>query len=156
MRTLFRKPVIYAFFCAIVLTTSPFNIPPVPHAQGAETVVEIKPIPIMSEREFKIERTPESAKAYAKTQLAEWGWVSQWDCLEELWTRESNWRPDAYNKTPVFQDGERLHAGGIPQILGLDQSLTVEKQIERGFIYIEHRFSTPCKAMSYWNKHFSY
>jgi hypothetical protein len=73
-----------------------------------------------------------------------------------LWTGESNWRPQAYNKQAVYQNGERLHAGGIPQILGLDPDTTVERQIERGFLYIQSRYDTPCNANSFWHRNLWY
>jgi peptidoglycan DL-endopeptidase CwlO len=83
-----------------------------------------------------------------------WGWKSdaQWQCLLSLWTKESNWRPNAYNKTPVYQKGEKLNAGGIPQILGLNPKISVEEQINRGFTYIESRYSDPCSAWRFWER----
>jgi len=88
-----------------------------------------------------------------------WGWkaASQWTCLETLWTKESNWRPAAQNKTAVTQirGGKRvkLYAGGIPQILGLNPSISVPAQIQRGFTYIKSRYGSPCAAMHWWNRH---
>lgn len=103
-------------------------------------------------------KTPAQAKAHAKSQLAVHGWeLNQWGCLDQLWTNESNWRSEAYNKTPVTQvrDGKRvkLHAGGIPQILGLSPATSVPAQITRGFIYIKSRYQTPCQALGWWNRH---
>lgn len=131
-----------------LLLINPFQLPPDPKAQAEE------PVPVV----VLVERTPEAAKAYAKTQLSAFGWdnATQWECLVTLWTKESNWRPDAYNKTPVWQNGEKFHAGGIPQILGLDPDMTVERQIARGFIYISSRYSTPCSAWRFWLNNYSY
>lgn len=103
-------------------------------------------------------KTPHQAKIYAKAQMAGWGWnESQWVCLHKLWTKESNWRSAARNKQPVTQirDGKRvrLHAGGIPQILGLNPRLGVPEQVNRGFRYIESRYSTPCQAWAFWARH---
>jgi hypothetical protein len=102
--------------------------------------------------------TPFEAKLHAKKQLAAFGWDNkQWACLHSLWTKESNWRPTARNKQPVTQirDGKRvkLHAGGIPQILGLDPRLSVPAQVDRGFKYIQARYSTPCHAWAWWGRH---
>jgi hypothetical protein len=36
---------------------------------------------------------------YAIEQLTKDGRLEQWSCLHDLWTRESNWRPEALNKT---------------------------------------------------------
>jgi hypothetical protein len=102
----------------------------------------------------EIARTPQAAQAHAQKMLPVFGWTqSQWSCLKSLWTAESNWRPDAFNKTPVYQirDGKRvkLHAGGIPQKLNLDPQASVRKQIDEGFKYIKSRYSTPCGAWSW-------
>ena len=139
------KPIPVGIFVLGFILLNPFHIPPDPVAQAV--VVEV-PKPVL------VERTPEASKAYAKTQLSKFGWDTpfQWECLLSLWTKESNWRPNAYNKTPVLQNGEKLHAGGIPQILGLDPSLTVEQQIERGLIYVESRYSNPCSAWRFWER----
>jgi len=102
-------------------------------------------------------KSPEQAKAHAKAKMRSWGWKTraEWSCLHTLWTKESNWRPAAKNKVPVTQTrgGKRvkLHAGGIPQILGLDPRTAVPQQIERGFEYISHRYGSPCKAMRFWS-----
>ena len=144
-----RKPIPATLLVLGFVILNPLHIPPDEPAQAEEIQVneEVRE-PIV----ITIPRTPEDAKKYAKKQLADWGWdtPTQWQCLLDLWTKESNWRPDAYNKTPVYQNGEKLHAGGIPQILGLDPKITVEQQIERGFIYIESRYSDPCTAWRFW------
>ena len=144
------KPMHIALISALLITTNPLQMPRDPSANAVEIVEPPKPI--------LVERTPEAAKAYAKTQLDTFGWdtPAQWACLLDLWTGESNWRPSAYNKQAVYQNGERLHAGGIPQILGLDPDTTVERQIERGFLYIESRYDTPCNANSFWHRNFWY
>ena len=127
---------------------SPFQIPPQESAKAVEVVMK----PVL------LERTPEAAKEYAKKQLSAFGWnnETQWQCLLALWTKESNWRPNAYNKTPVWQNGEKLHAGGIPQILGLDPDKSVEEQIARGLVYIEYRYGSPCSAWRFWTSNYSY
>jgi hypothetical protein len=142
------KPVPVALFILGFILLNPFHIPPDPEAKASEVVVK----PIL------VERTPEASMAYAQKQLSTMGWDTpkQWECLLSLWTKESNFRPDAYNKTVVYQGGEKLHAGGIPQILGLDPDLSVEEQVSRGFIYIEHRYSNPCSAWRFWSSNFWY
>ena len=102
-----------------------------------------------------VARTPEAAQKYAQKMIKNESWgTTQWKCLKSLWTAESNWRPDAFNKTPVYQvrNGKRikLHAGGIPQKLNLDPDTSVEYQIREGLEYIKSRYSTPCNA---WRWH---
>ena len=143
------KPIPSFIFVLGIIIINPFHIPPDPVAQASETPV-MKPI--------LVERTPEASKEFAQKRLGAYGWdtPTQWECLLSLWTKESNWRPNAYNKQPVYQNGEKLHAGGIPQILGLNPDLTVEEQVERGLIYVESRYSNPCSAWRFWERNFWY
>lgn len=99
-------------------------------------------------------RSPEYAKSYAKVSIRtfEWG-MKQFKCLDRLWTAESNWRADAFNKTSVRQNGKKLHAGGIPQILGLDPKTHTYIQINKGLVYIKSRYSTPCQALAFHDRH---
>ena len=139
------RPIPLLFFFVTLGIFNPFHIPPDTPALADEPVI-MKPV--------LLERDPDIAKAHAKKMMPSWGWKTdaQWQCLESLWTKESNWRPDAYNKQPVYQNGEKLNAGGIPQILGLDPKISVEEQIQRGFIYIESRYSDPCSAWRFWSR----
>jgi len=86
----------------------------------------------------------EDSKAYAQDVVLAWA-DNQYLCLEKLWTKESNWRPEAYNKIKVMGK----NAGGIPQILGLSTQTPAPKQIDRGFAYIMHRYGTPCMAWKF-------
>lgn len=118
------------------------------------------PAQAFAPKQFEM-RTTSFAKKFAKSQLPHWGWSNkQWGCLHQLWTKESNWRADAYNKTPVkqFRNGKwvKLHAGGIPQKLGLSPKSSVPKQINAGFEYIKARYDNPCRAMNFWKQHYWY
>ena len=86
----------------------------------------------------------EDSKAYANDVVLAWA-QNQYRCLDKLWIRESNWRPNAYNKVKVMGK----NAGGIPQILGLDPKTPAPLQIDRGFSYIMHRYGTPCMAWKF-------
>ena len=98
-----------------------------------------------------MEWTVNDSKLYARDSLLAWH-HNQWLCLDKLWTKESNWRHEAYNKQPVYQKGEARHAGGIPQILGLSPDTNPVEQIDRGLDYIVYRYSTPCQAWKFWQK----
>jgi hypothetical protein len=98
---------------------------------------EAKPLQV---REWVIE----DSKAYAQDVILAWS-SNQYKCLDKLWTRESNWRAEAYNKVKVMGK----NAGGIPQILGLDPKTPAPLQIDRGFAYIMHRYGTPCMAWKF-------
>ena len=84
------------------------------------------------------------SKAYAQDVVLSWA-NNQYECLDKLWTQESNWRSEAYNKVKVMGK----NAGGIPQILGLDPKTPAPLQIDRGFAYILHRYGTPCMAWKF-------
>ena len=86
----------------------------------------------------------EDSKAYAQDVVLAWA-SNQYKCLDKLWTQESNWRAEAYNKVKVMGK----NAGGIPQILGLDPNTPAPLQIDRGFAYIMHRYGTPCMAWKF-------
>lgn len=86
----------------------------------------------------------EDSKAYAQDVVLAWA-NNQYECLDKLWTQESNWRSEAFNKVKVMGK----NAGGIPQILGLDPNLPATLQIDRGFAYIMHRYGTPCMAWKF-------
>ena len=93
------------------------------------------------------EWTVDDSKMYARDSLIAWN-HNQWLCLDKLWTKESNWRHEAYNKQKVMGK----NAGGIPQILGLSPDTNPTEQIDRGLDYISHRYSTPCMAWKFWQK----
>lgn len=99
-----------------------------------------------TEQEKITERTwvVEDSKAYAQDVVLAWA-NNQYECLDKLWTQESNWRSEAYNKIKVMGK----NAGGIPQILGLDPKIPAPLQIDRGFAYIMHRYGTPCTAWKF-------
>lgn len=82
------------------------------------------------------------ARAYAKARLSD----RQYRCLDLLWTRESNWRTTALNKSSG--------AYGIPQALpgskmakaGDDWRTNPVTQVKWGLSYIKARYDTPCSA----------
>jgi hypothetical protein len=89
----------------------------------------------------------EDSKAYARDVMLEWT-DKQFVCLDKLWKKESNWRPEAYNKVKVMGK----NAGGIPQLLGMDPKTPATRQIERGFAYILYRYGSPCQALNFHHK----
>ena len=67
--------------------------------------------------------------------------IKEYKCLDELYTHESNWRPDAKNGSHY----------GIPQGRS-DYLATVDgyKQVVWGLNYIGARYSEPCIALNHW------
>jgi hypothetical protein len=76
---------------------------------------------------------------YAIQRLIELDKLEQYQCLYELWMRESNWRPKAKNK--------ESSAMGIPQLLdstwkniGVKPTKDGFKQVDAGLLYIDRKF----------------
>lgn len=72
----------------------------------------------------------------------------QFACLKNLWGKESGWNPHAKN----LVRSQGLHAGGIPQLLGMSPLTPPSEQIRRGLRYIEYRYATPCIAWQHWQQ----
>jgi hypothetical protein len=87
------------------------------------------------------------SKAYAMDSVQAWA-DKQYVCLNKLWKKESNWRPNAYNKHKVMGK----NAGGIPQLLGMSTQTPAPLQIDRGLSYIINRYGTPCAAWRFHQK----
>ena len=97
---------------------------------------------------------PETAKAAAKSMLPAYGWNdAQYQCLEIMWTRESNWNYAAENPSSG--------AYGIPQSLPANKMASVASdwhdnavtQITWGLGYIKERYGSPCQAWAWWQKY---
>ncbi|NUP74501.1 MAG: hypothetical protein HOQ07_07615 [Sinomonas sp.] len=93
---------------------------------------------------------PAGAQAFANSQIGNYGWGgSQFQCLLQLWTRESSWITDATNPSSG--------AYGIAQALppskyyssGSDWLTNYRTQILWGLGYIQDRYGSPCAAWSH-------
>jgi hypothetical protein len=93
-------------------------------------------------------------RALAQKLAAERGWTgAEWDCLDQLWTHESQW--------DHLADNPRSSAYGIPQAIGgkmashgADWKTNPDTQIRWGLDYIAttRRYGTPCKAWAWWQR----
>jgi len=79
------------------------------------------------------------------------GWTgTQWDCLNNLWQKESGWSTRSSNSSGS--------AWGIPQALpgskmrsaGTDWRTNPVTQIKWGIGYIDNRYGSACKAWGHW------
>ncbi|WP_062136127.1 G5 domain-containing protein [Demequina aestuarii] len=86
-------------------------------------------------------------RALGRELAAQWGWTgAEWNCLNALFTKESNWRHTAQNSSSG--------AYGIPQSLpgskmasvGSDWRTNPATQIKWGLGYVKNRYGTPCGA----------
>jgi hypothetical protein len=96
---------------------------------------------------------PGTAESIAYNMLPSFGFAhSQFGCLNNIWTRESNWRYNAENASGAY---------GIPQALpgskmasaGSDWLTNPATQIKWGLGYIKDTYGTPCDAWGFWEAH---
>jgi hypothetical protein len=93
---------------------------------------------------------PGSAKSIAFNMMSGFGFSPSADfgCLDQLWTRESNWQYDAENASGAY---------GIPQSLpgskmasaGPDWATNPSTQIKWGLGYIQNVYGNPCAAWAF-------
>ena len=89
------------------------------------------------------------ARAYAQSRLSS----TQYNCLNQLWIKESGWRWNAGNPTSG--------AYGIPQALpgskmataGADWRTNPVTQVKWGLGYVSGRYGTACAAWAHWRNH---
>jgi len=68
----------------------------------------------------------------------------QMNCLDKLYTKESNWRPEAVNGSHY----------GIPQGRSIYLKTALpEQQIQWGLKYIDNRYGSPCAAWSFFQRY---
>lgn len=94
---------------------------------------------------------PGTAQAIAKSMLPQFGWKAdeQFDCLYQLWNRESGWRTTAGRVDGPY---------GIPQAnpgtkmasAGPKWRTDAVTQIKWGLGYVKGRYSSPCGAWSHF------
>jgi hypothetical protein len=91
-----------------------------------------------------------SPQQIAMAMLGSYGWSSsEFSCLDQLWTHESGWNPQAANPYSG--------AFGIPQALpgskmasaGADWATNPATQIRWGLSYIREMYGSPCGAWSH-------
>ncbi len=95
-----------------------------------------------------------SPKSYAAMKV-ESKWLNaarEFKCLHDLWMKESNWRPNAHNKS----SGAFGIAQFLPSTWGNYKFPYKPKdpqiQIDAGLRYIYKRYGSPCKAWAFWKQ----
>jgi hypothetical protein len=90
---------------------------------------------------------PAAARAYAAGAVAARAWGSeQYDCLVNLWNRESGWRANAYNASSGAYGIPQALPGSKMSVSGADWRTNAATQIEWGLAYIGGRYGNPCGA----------
>ncbi|MDQ3503791.1 MAG: hypothetical protein M3486_09305 [Actinomycetota bacterium] len=85
-------------------------------------------------------------KSIASSMLSARGQGGQFDCLDRLWTRESEWQVDAENASSgAYGIPQSLPAGKMASA-GADWRTNAATQIRWGLDYIDGRHGSPCGA----------
>ncbi|ALV40912.1 hypothetical protein AU252_06855 [Pseudarthrobacter sulfonivorans] len=97
---------------------------------------------------------PAGAQAYAAGQLATYGWsADQMQCLQTLWTKESDWTTTATNASSgAYGIVQSLPAEKMASA-GADYVTNYRTQINWGLNYIQERYQSPCGALNFHLSH---
>jgi hypothetical protein len=77
--------------------------------------------------------------------------VSEFGCLDKLWTRESGWNPKADNPTSEAYGIAQANPGSKMASVAADWQTNPVTQVIWGLGYIKGRYSTPCAALTHSN-----
>jgi len=93
---------------------------------------------------------PAGAKAYASGRLGAFGWgPDQFQCLSQLWTKESDWLTTATNSSSGAYGIAQALPPGKYASAGSDWLTSYRTQIDWGLGYIRDRYGSPCGAWSH-------
>ncbi|MDP9988251.1 type V secretory pathway adhesin AidA [Arthrobacter oryzae] len=97
---------------------------------------------------------PAGAQAYAAGQLATFGWgPDQMQCLQTLWTKESDWTTTATNPSSgAYGIVQSLPAEKMASA-GADYLTNYRTQINWGLDYIKKSYQSPCGALNFHLAH---
>lgn len=91
-----------------------------------------------------VDNSPSSIRKLTHLKATSRGYTDrQWQCLDLIIQRESHYRLTAVNGSHY----------GIGQVRGMKHGTGAKRQIERILEYIEHRYTTACKAYEHHRKH---
>lgn len=94
---------------------------------------------------------PGTAQSIAYNLMSSFGYdpKTQFGCLDNIWTRESNWRYNAQNASGAYGIPQALPGSKMASV-GPDWQTNPATQIKWGLGYIQGRYGTPCNAWSFW------
>lgn len=94
---------------------------------------------------------PAGAKAYAAARLGAFGWSQgEFQCLNLLWERESNWRTNATNPySGAYGIAQALPASKYAETGASDWLTNYRTQVDWGLGYIKGRYGSPCGAWAH-------
>jgi type V secretory pathway adhesin AidA len=111
---------------------------------------EPAPVPAPAPAPVVAVNDPAGAQAYAAGQLASYGWApDQMQCLQTLWTKESDWTTTATNPSSgAYGIVQSLPAEKMASA-GADYLTNYRTQINWGLDYIQERYKSPCGALNF-------
>jgi len=117
-----------------------------PQSEVEVVMTETKPKTI----EFPLEAwSPATAKSYARFVAEKYGWdETEFQCVNALWIRESNWRWQAKSPTSDYGIPQRHMSKNSKEQIKDFLSDPIE-QISWGLGYIDHRYGSPCAAKNH-------
>ena len=93
-------------------------------------------------------------KGIALDQVVQRAWsYREFQCLDDLWTRESNWNHRASNSSSGAYGIPQALPGGKMRGAGPDWKSNPETQIRWGLTYIKGRYGRPCGAWGHFVSH---
>ncbi len=93
---------------------------------------------------------PAGARSYASGQLSAYGWgQDQFQCLAQLWTKESSWLTTATNPSSGAYGIAQALPPGKYASAGSDWLTSYRTQVNWGLSYIADRYGSPCGAWSH-------
>jgi outer membrane biosynthesis protein TonB len=97
---------------------------------------------------------PAGAQAYAAAQLGSYGWApNEMQCLQKLWTKESDWKTTATNASSgAYGVVQSLPASKMASA-GADYRTNYRTQINWGLNYVKERYGSPCGALNFHYAH---
>jgi hypothetical protein len=94
---------------------------------------------------------PGTAQAIAYRLLPTFGFSAsgQYGCLNNIFSRESGWRYNAYNASGAYGIPQAL-PGSKMAMFGADWQTNPATQIKWGIWYMKNRYGSPCNAWAFW------
>jgi hypothetical protein len=93
---------------------------------------------------------PGTAQHIAYQMMSSFGFSpsTQWQCLDEVWQKESSWQYDAQNASGAYGIPQSLPASKMASA-GSDYLTNPATQIKWGLGYISQTYGTPCNAWAH-------
>ena len=124
------------------------GLPPA-HAPMRARVVRVRPRTHAASRQHYRRALVGSPRDIARVLVARQGWsASQFGCLDQLWTRESDWRVGAQNASGAYGIPQALPASKMAT-MGSDWRTNPITQIRWGLSYIADAYGSPCVALQH-------